>query len=479
MTDKIVLIVEDDKSLGQALSDTLELAGMQPIHVTDGQAALNILASQEVNVIVSDVQMKPMDGFELLENLRKRFASIPVILMTAFATVERAVSALHMGAVDYLVKPFESDVLIDKISRYLPIEVPQVSSLIAEDLRTRELVEMARRVAQSDASVMIGGESGSGKEVFAQFIHRNSPRCEEAFVAINCAAIPDNMLEAVLFGYEKGAFTGAYKSSPGKFEQAQGGTLLLDEISEMSMPLQAKLLRVLQEREVERLGSNKTIDLDVRVLATSNRKLREEVAAGRFREDLFYRLNVFPLTLAPLRERTRDILPLAEYLVMRHLRVGEVVPSFSDAAIAKMEQHAWPGNVRELDNVVQRALILRNGDVVEEQDLCFETETSDLILHQPAQATASEFTGQSAGSTSGVSALSADDDAESNTISVEKQGKGNLSSDLRSVEDQMILDALKNGNGSRKVAAETLGISPRTLRYKIARLRDAGVAIPR
>jgi len=484
MTDNIVLIVEDDKSLGTALSDTLELAGMQTIHVTDGQAALNIIANQEVNVVVSDVQMKPMDGFELLESMRKRFASIPVILMTAFATVERAVSAMHLGAVDYLVKPFESDLLIDKVGRYLPVETQQTSSLIAEDLRTRELVEMALRVAQSEASVMIGGESGSGKEVFAQFIHQNSPRCEEAFVAINCAAIPDNMLEAVLFGYEKGAFTGAYKSAPGKFELAQGGTLLLDEISEMSMPLQAKLLRVLQEREVERLGGNKTIDLDVRVLATSNRKLREEVAAGRFREDLFYRLNVFPLTLAPLRERSRDIIPLAEYLMQRHLRVGEAMPILSDEAKEGLLEHHWPGNVRELDNVVQRALILRTSDVVSAQDLCFENEatgtveTAAITETQQVAATgrmqASVSDSLPSDNTSGNNPENKPDNKADN-----RQGSGSLSSDLKSVEDQMILDALHSGNGSRKVAAEILGISPRTLRYKIARLRDAGVAIPR
>jgi len=468
MTENIVLIVEDDKSLGTALSDTLELAGMQTIHVTDGQAALNILSNQEVNLVVSDVQMKPMDGFSLLENMRKRFASIPVILMTAFATVERAVSAMHLGAVDYLVKPFESDVLIDKVSRYLPLETQQPSSLIAEDLRTRELVEMALRVAQSDASVMIGGESGSGKEVFAKFIHQNSPRCEEAFVAINCAAIPDNMLEAVLFGYEKGAFTGAYKSAPGKFELAQGGTLLLDEISEMSMPLQAKLLRVLQEREVERLGGNKIIDLDVRVLATSNRKLREEVAAGRFREDLFYRLNVFPLTLAPLRERTRDIIPLAEYLMQRHLRVGQAMPTLTEEAKQGLLAHHWPGNVRELDNVVQRALILRAGDEVTAQDLCFENEDTGTVV------TAAVTETQQAPASGRMQASASESVSSANT-----QGSGSLSSDLKSVEDQMILDALHSGNGSRKVAAEILGISPRTLRYKIARLRDAGVAIPR
>jgi len=457
-----VLIVEDDKNLGEALADTLELAGMHPIHVTDGQSALNILANQDITVVVSDVQMKPMDGFTLLENIHKRFSTIPVILMTAFATVEKAVSALHLGAVDYLVKPFESELLIEKISRYLPQETPQISSLVAEDLRTRELVQLALRVADSEASVMIGGESGSGKEVFAQFIHQNSSRSEEPFVAINCAAIPDNMLEAVLFGYEKGAFTGAYKSSAGKFEQAQGGTLLLDEISEMDISLQAKLLRVLQEKEVERLGSTKVIDLDVRILATSNRRLREEVAAGRFREDLFYRLNVFPLTIPALKDRTRDIIPLAKHMIQRHLKVGDSMPEFNQEAEQKMLSHTWPGNVRELDNVVQRALILHSGNEIAVQDLCFEndevlavdlserpTETTKVVIENEASDTS------------------------------DKPSSGTLSNDLKSVEEKMILDALSSGNGSRKVAAEILGISPRTLRYKIARLRDAGVALPR
>jgi len=462
MNEQTVLIVEDDKNLGQALADTLELAGMQPVHVTDGQAALNILANQDIAVVVSDVQMNPMDGFELLENIRKRYASIPVLLMTAFATVERAVSAMHLGAVDYLVKPFEAENLIEKISRYRPLPAETSTCVIAEDLRTRELVQMAMRVAESEASVMIGGESGSGKEVFAQLIHQHSARSEGPLVAINCAAIPDNMLEAVLFGYEKGAFTGAYKSSAGKFEQAQGGTLLLDEISEMSLPLQAKLLRVLQEREVERLGSNKIIELDVRVLATSNRKLREEVAAGRFREDLFYRLNVFPLTLPPLRERVRDIIPLAEYLMQRHLRAGEVLPAFSEQARERLLAHSWPGNVRELDNVIQRSLILRGGDPITLQDLCFENEDVPGLAESQR-----EISPQLTESTAGQEQ------------DVEKQaGNSSLSNDLKSVEDKMILDALQSGNGSRKVAAQILGISPRTLRYKIARLRDAGITLP-
>jgi two-component system response regulator FlrC len=253
------------------------------------------------------------------------------------------------------------------------------------------------------------------------------------------------MLEAVLFGYEKGAFTGAYQATAGKFEQAQGGTLLLDEISEMSLALQAKLLRVLQEKELERLGGRKLIELDVRVLATTNRKLREEVSAGRFREDLFYRLNVFPLSLPPLRERPRDILPLARHLLQQNLRAGQTMPSFSDEVKQRLLAHAWPGNVRELDNLMQRALILDSDGVIDAEELSFESE-----------------------------------EAESNPVQVSQRSnsQGCLPEDLRSVEEQMILDALEEGTGSRKAVASRLGISERTLRYKIARMREAGVAIP-
>jgi len=298
---------------------------------------------------------------------------------------------------------------------------------------------------------MIGGESGTGKEVLARLIHQQSARSDGPFVAINCAAIPDNMLEAVLFGYEKGAFTGALRASAGKFEQAQGGTLLLDEISEMSLALQAKLLRVLQEREVERLGGRDLIQLDVRVLATSNRHLREEVAAGRFREDLFYRLNVFPLTLPPLRERSRDVLPLARFLLQRHLRGGENLPLFEPDAEARLLAHRWPGNVRELDNLVQRALILCDGERIRGADVHFEQLDGAAPPASPAAF--------------------ADQDAP-------PAGAGRLNKDLRNVEEQMILDALRDGKGSRKAAAERLGISPRTLRHKLQKLREAGIAIP-
>jgi two-component system response regulator FlrC len=321
-----------------------------------------------------------------------------------------------------------------------PYHAATIDGFVAADVRTLELKELARRVAATEVTVMINGASGTGKEVLARFIHAQSPRAGGPFVAINCAAIPDTLLEATLFGYEKGAFTGAQRSTPGKFEQAQGGTLLLDEISELDLGLQAKLLRVLQERELERVGGHDTVELDVRVLATSNRTLREEVAAGRFREDLFYRLNVFPLTLPPLRERPRDILPLADALLRRRTPPGERPPALGSQAAARLLGQGWPGNVRELDNVLQRALVLRRGDTIEAADLCFEE------LHAEAPAAVAT---------------------------------GGLSADLRSVEGERILATLHRVNGSRASAAELLGISPRTLRYKLARLREAGAAIPR
>jgi two-component system response regulator FlrC len=445
-----ILVVEDDSALAQALTDTLSLSGYEVVNATDGEQALARLDRDQVDMVLTDVQMRPMDGRALLRNLRTRFHELPVLVMTAYGTVEQAVEAMKLGAVDYLAKPFEVDDLIDKVERYLPRRHHEGGQMVADDLRSRELVELAGRVAASDATVMIGGESGTGKEVLARYIHCHSARADGPFIAINCAAIPDNMLEAVLFGYEKGAFTGALRASAGKFEQAQGGTLLLDEISEMSLSLQAKLLRVLQEREVERLGGREMIQLDVRVLATSNRHLREEVAAGRFREDLFYRLNVFPLTVPALRERPRDILPLARHLIGRHLRSGEAMPEITPEAESRLLAHRWSGNVRELDNLMQRALILCNDECIHASDIHFGAADGDTPAIAPAVPGADEA-----------------------------QGKGRLTDDLRSVEEQIILDALRNGNGSRKQAAEILGISPRTLRYKLQKLREAGISIPR
>jgi two-component system, response regulator FlrC len=327
------------------------------------------------------------------------------------------------------------------------------------------LIDLARRVAGSDCTVLIVGESGTGKEVLARFIHRCSPRSRQPFVAVNCAAIPENMLEAMLFGYERGAFTGAHAAYPGKFEQAQGGTLLLDEITEMPLGLQAKLLRVLQEREVERLGGRTPIPLDVRVLATTNRRLREEVAAGRFREDLYYRLNVFPLAISPLRSRRDDVLPLAMQLLSARCRPGEQIPALGADAAHLLLTYPWPGNVRELDNLLQRALILVNGPVIRQEHVQFElaneaasSDGATLTLRPssaeqpPAAAAATAANGTAAG--------------------------GSLAHSLDQTERDLILEALRSGQGSRREAAERLGISQRTLRYKLARLREAGIDVP-
>jgi two-component system response regulator FlrC len=450
MSTPQLLVVEDDSALREALCDTLVLAGYRVAAAADGRAALDLIDRSEIALVVSDVRMQPMDGQTLLRHIKERHPELPVLLMTAFGTIQDAVAAMRIGASDYLVKPFEAEALVSKVSRFMSkaAEVDD-DEPVAADSRMRETLNLAARVADNDVTVMITGESGTGKEVLARYIHRHSRRAAKPFVAINCAAIPDNMLEATLFGYEKGAFTGAYSSNPGKFEQAQGGTLLLDEISEMDLGLQAKILRVLQEREVERLGGRKLIALDVRVLATSNRNMRDEVTAGRFREDLYFRLNVFPLHLPALRERPADIVPLAEKLLQRHARTaGRPVPQLSADAQAALVQHGWSGNVRELDNVIQRAFIYTSGEAMEAQHLRFEEA-------RPAAPSAAVPI---------APARSAPD--------------AGLGEDLKSRERRLIIDALREGHGSRKLAAQRLGISPRTLRYKLARLRDAGVDVP-
>lgn len=291
MAEAKILLVEDDAALREALVDTLLLAQYECVDVESAEAAIVALKGQEFDMVISDVQMEGIGGLGLVNYLQQHNAQVPILLMTAFATIDSAVSAIKLGAVDYLAKPFAPEVLLNQVSRYLKPKLIEDQPVVADE-RSLALLALAQKVAQSDASVMIMGPSGSGKEVLARYIHQHSQRANEPFVAINCAAIPENMLEATLFGYEKGAFTGAYQACPGKFEQAQGGTLLLDEISEMDLGLQAKLLRVLQEREVERLGGRKTIKLDVRVLATSNRDLKAMATKGDFREDLYYRINV-------------------------------------------------------------------------------------------------------------------------------------------------------------------------------------------
>jgi two-component system response regulator FlrC len=438
-----ILVVEDDDALRDALLLTLDAAGHRTKGAPGGREALEILEHEQFSMVVSDLRMAPMDGLQLLAEIRRRQPALPVMLMTAFGEVEKAVAAMRGGACDFMLKPFEPKALLDQISRYaIP---PQAEGVVAVDPRTREALLLASRVARTDATVMLTGESGTGKEIFARYIHDQSLRARGPFVAINCAAIPDSLLEATLFGHERGAFTGAQVAQAGKFEQANGGTLLLDEISEMPLGLQAKLLRVLQEREVERVGGKKPLALDIRVLATSNRDITAEVKAGRFREDLYYRLNVFPLVIPALRERPGDILPLAQHFLALHgLRVGRL-GRLAPGAEAKLAAYDWPGNVRELENAIQRSLILAPTDEIKAESLLLTGSAviSETLLPSVASAVAAS------GSTSAPA-------------------------NIRDLERQHILDTLAKVGGSRKKAIELLGISERTLRYKLAQYRQDG-----
>ena len=453
-----ILVVEDDAPLRDAVCLTLELAGHTVSGVGDGPAALAEADRQAFNLVLSDLKMQPMDGLQLLAELRQRLPQLPVLLMTAFGDVEKAVDAMRGGACDFLMKPFEPGVLLEHVQRYAVTR--QADGMIAADPHTRNLLALADRVAETDATVLLNGESGTGKEVFARYLHEHSLRRNGPFVAINCAAIPDALLEATLFGHEKGACTGAASSQAGKFEQAEGGTLLLDESSEMPLGLQAKLLRVLQEREVERVGGKKAIPLDIRVLATTNRDMSKEVAAGRFREDLFYRLNVFPLGIPSLRERPGDIVPLARHFALMHgvrlKRTGRLSPE----AEALLVTYPWPGNVRELENTVQRALILSGGEAVSAETirLCLPHWNGEPVrLPVPALAVAATFAAESA-----VSAGEAAKDA-------------GRPANMKDLEREHILQVLKEVGGSRKRAVAQLGISERTLRYKLQQYRQEGL----
>jgi two-component system response regulator FlrC len=450
-----ILVVEDDAALREALVDTLRAAGLPALAAPDAPGALEILQGEEIALVISDVQMPGPNGYQLLSSIKRLRPDLPVVLMTAYGTVAQAVAAMREGATDYIVKPFDAHALIDMARRQLALRVVP-DELVAVDPESRRLAALARKIAENDATVLITGESGTGKEVYARFIREHSARRTAAFVAINCAAIPDNMLEATLFGYEKGAFTGAQAAHAGKFEQAQGGTLLLDEISEMDLALQAKILRVLQEREVERLGGTRTIALDVRVIATSNRDLPEEARAGRFRSDLYYRLNVMSLRLSPLRERRGDILPLARRAVAACARAGHAALSLSADAEQKLLRHDWPGNARELGNIVQRAAWLACGGIIHAADLDLGAAGGEPAAPAGAPAMAAAQPG----------APPAAQDA-------------GLDRDLKERERELILGTLRVAGGSRKLAAERLGISPRTLRHKLQQLKAAGVAVPR
>lgn len=429
-----VLVVDETGSSGAAVSRALRTAGLGGVEVTDRAGALAELSKGQVGVVLARVSGAGEAPAELVALFRRQAPTVPVVLLGSPADPGAVVRAVRSGAADCVAEDTDARTLARLLEQYLEArdQAPVFRSAAA-----RRSFELAGRVARTDVSVLITGESGTGKEVVARYIHDCSDRARGPFVGVNCAAIPEQMMEAMLFGHEKGAFTGAHQSRPGKFELAEGGTLLLDEISEMGLDLQAKLLRVLQEREVERVGAESVRPVDVRVLATSNRDLREEVRQGRFREDLFYRLSVFPLHLEPLRSRVDDILPLAEWFLIRHgARMGRPGLELSEASRRLLVEHSWLGNVRELENAVQRALVLAEGDVIEPAHFGLEAPAGPL------------------------------------------RGGRALEHRVRDTEENVIQQALARCNGRRKEAARVLGISERTLRYKLQRLREREGAAP-
>ncbi|MCS7214865.1 MAG: sigma-54 dependent transcriptional regulator [Thermodesulfovibrio sp.] len=413
-----VLIIDDDPDMGFALKESMSRLGFDAHYYRDPIHLLSSVNLSDFSLIITDVKMPKMDGLQLLEEIRKRGIFTPVIVITGYGNVEDAVRAMKLGAVDYIMKPFSMDTLKALVSRL----VPDDHDVIAQSKEMKRILEIVREVAKTDITVLITGESGVGKEVIARYIHRHSNRANYPFVAINCAAITETLLEAELFGHEKGAFTGATERKLGKFELANKGTILLDEISEMAFRLQAKLLRVIQEKEVDRVGGTKPIPIDVRIIATTNRDLAEEVKKGNFREDLFYRINVFPIRIPPLRERKEDIIPLAEFFLRRLSNKMSKNFTITEEMKKYLVERPWKGNVRELENFIYRSAVLS-------QDGILRIKEEEMNLFE-----------------------------EEKTV---KAGK------LKDAERQLIIDALKKTDGNRTKAARILGISVRTLRNKI------------
>lgn len=452
---KRIVVADDDPTMRSALCEALGGAGFLVTACADGDEVERQLRQSGADLVVSDVRMPGPSGLDLLKRFHE---SVPFILISGFATVPEAVEAMKRGAYDFVVKPFSHRELIQIVQGALLCHPGQEGrpgadgEFVTENPRMRALLEFARQVAKSHASILIEGESGTGKELLARYIHAHSRRSAGPFVAINCAALPEGLLESELFGHERGAFTGAVASKPGKFELADGGTLLLDEISELPLPLQAKLLRVLQEREVDRVGGKKPQPIDIRVIATTNRDLRAMVRAGDFREDLFYRLNVVPLRLFPLRERAHDIEPLARAFFRSR---GYARASLSAQAAERLRSQSWRGNVRELFNVLERAVIMAEGGAIEVEHLLIEDEIEPW--HQPAFFERKRAEKSQEAARAALPVLPPD-------------GRADLS--VRAMEEQLIFQALSRANNNRTLAAKILGISVRTLRNKLKTYRE-------
>ena len=464
MTPFQILLVEDDTDLREAISVTLRLGGVEHEAFECAEDALPAIDPEAEQMLVTDFRLPGMNGLQLLAKARERHPQLPVVVMTAYADTQLAVQALKGGARDFLIKPFMPQQLLEVIARHHPSPPAAAkpgmdAEIIAYDPAILAVKNRCERVAGTGATVLLTGESGVGKDVFAKQIHQLSGRSNKPYVAINCAAIPDNLLESTLFGYEKGAFTGAAKAQPGKFEQANGGTLFLDEIGEMPLELQAKLLRVLQDQVVERLGSLRSVHCDVRIVAATNQDLQQRVKDGRFREDLYFRLAVFPIRIPPLRERHSDILPLAQHFLLRYGRtMGRSGMALSEHSNQALQSYPWPGNVRELENAMQRALLLCDGALIEPGDI----ELQGTVPNQPSPST---FAQESAQVAPGGTALAYSSDKE--RIASDAQ-------DMESVEREHILKVLKQTGGNRKEAVNILGLSERALRYKLKAYKEAG-----
>jgi DNA-binding NtrC family response regulator len=455
MDKRPILIVEDEPELGKVLAQNLSQNGYAVQLAETAEKALIVFNQKPFDLVISDIRLPDMDGLELLDSLRRRSLPPPVILMTGFGTVQNAVEAMRKGAADYLLKPFPMEILeqgIENAMRHRAAvrsaaqgQDPPASSheIVTRDKRMINLLDLCGRIAPSKATVLIQGESGTGKELLARHIHGRSERHQGPFVAVNCASLPETLLESELFGHEKGAFTGAVGRKIGKFELAHRGTILLDEISEMNTFLQAKILRVLQENEVDRIGGTRPVQIDIRVLATTNRDLEASVKKGEFREDLYYRLNVINLILPPLRERPGDVELLTRHFLKRFGEDSGRAASISDAALEWLKTQEWRGNVRELRNTVERAVLLSSRRTLEIEDFSRPTERGA----EPAQ----------------------------------KIEAGSSSLCLKDMEQKLISRALEKTEGNRTHAAKILGISIRTLRNKLNEYKKeacAGVETP-
>ncbi|MDF2152623.1 sigma-54 dependent transcriptional regulator [Vibrio sp. CAU 1672] len=433
MTIADILLVEPNENLAQSVLEKLQEAGYRTRHARTGRGAL---LEERAGVTLVSSNLPDMCVREFVScHQKQRNAGVAIAIVDQEQSL-LAAESMKAGATDYLLRPFESMQLLNLLKRVEALGKP-MANIVAESWRSKQVLQLAHRAACTHASVLITGESGTGKEVLARYVHEQSTRASGPFIAVNCAAIPESMLEAVLFGHVKGAFTGATGSQSGKFEEANGGTILLDEIGEMSPAVQAKLLRVLQEREVERVGSHKSIRLDIRVIAATNKDLREEVQKGTFREDLYYRLDVLPLHWPPLRERKEDILPISQFFIEKYQDSSKCY--LSQDAVAALSQYHWPGNIRELENVIQRALVMRHGDYITAHDLMLPIEL--LTSVQPAEAS-----------------------APLGHVEAKKQA-----------EYQFILDKLRQFGGNRTKTANALGVSTRALRYKLAAMREHGI----